>query len=200
MLHDGKVVRDEEVRKIQLLLQFGEQVQHASSHAHVKCRHGFVERDDFRVQGQRTRDGDALTLTAGELARVPACVVSLQSDELEQFQHALILFGFRHTEVVERLGDRVADRQARVERRERILEDDLQVFAHFKSLLLRKFGDVTTEHGDRAGLRGDHVQNFEQRGGLAAAGLADECQAATLTQREVDSVDGEYRTDATSQY
>src|SRR5690606_37696810 len=44
--HDREVVRDEEVRQVELVLQLGEQLQDLILHEHIERRHGLIEHDD----------------------------------------------------------------------------------------------------------------------------------------------------------
>ena len=81
---------------------------------------------NFGIDGERARDADALALAAGKLVRIAVGVVGLQADELEQFLDALVdALTLREFVDAQRLADDVADGHARIERRERVLEDDL---------------------------------------------------------------------------
>ncbi len=95
----------------------------------------------------------------------------------------------------ERLGQDVANRQARVERRQRILEHDLQVAPDGKSLGGRERGRVAAQHHDGAALGLHQVEDLHDRGGLAAARLADQPEGFTLPNVEADAVHGVYRAD-----
>ena len=79
-----------------------------------------------RLDGERARDADALALSAGELVRIARHVFGAQPDFVEQLAHARVGRG-AFGDLVDRqsFADDRADRHARVERRERILEDDL---------------------------------------------------------------------------
>ncbi len=73
----------------------------------------------------------ALSLSAGELVRIARRVIGTQSDFLEQRLHAVVR-GASFGELVDRqpFVHGCADGHARVERRERILEDDLHLPSH----------------------------------------------------------------------
>ena len=86
----------------------------------------------FGLDRERARDADALALAAGEFVRIAAHVVGLQADRLEQLATRSVaarLRDFASLWMMQRLADDRADRHARIERGERILEDDLHVAA-----------------------------------------------------------------------
>ena len=84
VLHDRQVVRDEEVREAELVLQLLEQVEHLRLDRDVERGDRLVADDELRVERERPRDADALTLTAGELVRIAVDVLGVQPDDLEQ--------------------------------------------------------------------------------------------------------------------
>ena len=59
-----------------------------------------------------------------------------------------------------------------------------------RSALVCSVADVAAEHDDLPCRRRDEVEDLQQRGGLAAAGLADEAERLALADVEVDPVDG----------
>ncbi len=77
---DLQVMRDEQVRDGQFLLQIEQQVQHLRLDRHVECGDRFIGDDQSRIEHQRTRHGDALALTAGKHVRIPPVVLAAQSD------------------------------------------------------------------------------------------------------------------------
>ena len=82
----------------------------------------------FGFERERAGDGDALALAAGELVRVARRGGLGQADEAKQLATRTRALGARADAVhVERLADDRADLVARVERAERVLEDDLHV-------------------------------------------------------------------------
>src|SRR3546814_5098147 len=85
---------------------------------------------DLRVQRQRPRDADALALAAGKLVREIAHLGGAQADAIEELRdHLLALLRSRDTVDEQRLADDIADRHARIQRRVRVLEDDLHLAA-----------------------------------------------------------------------
>src|SRR2546421_12823571 len=85
MLYDGKVVRDEQVRQAALLLQVPKQIDDLRLNGNIECAHRLIAYDQLRLDGQRARNADALTLPAAEFVRVPPGVSRIQADCHEQF-------------------------------------------------------------------------------------------------------------------
>ena len=90
----------------------------------------------------------------------------------------------------ERLGDDVADGHARVERRVRVLEDDLHLAPHLPHLLAAERRQLPPVEPDRAAGRLEQAEDAVPGGGLARAGLADEPERLALPDLEADAVDG----------
>ena len=122
--HDVEVVRDEDVGQPELPLQVLQQVEDLRLDRDVQRRDRLVAEDQLRVDRQRARDADPLTLAARELVREPVVVLRVQTDDLEQLLDAPLALRRRADAVeLERLADDEADALARVERRVRVLED-----------------------------------------------------------------------------
>ncbi len=81
---------------------------------------------EARLDRQRARDADALPLPAGKFVRIAARVLRRETDEAQDLLQALAPPSLGESVQRERLVERLADRHARIERRERVLEDDLQ--------------------------------------------------------------------------
>ena len=103
------------------------------------ARHRLVADDEARLDGERARDADALALAAGELVRIARRVLGAQPDLVEQLPHARVGRGALG-ELVDRepLAHDRADGHARIERRERILEDDLHLAAQLPQSRARR--------------------------------------------------------------
>ncbi len=96
---------------------------------------------------------------------------------------------------LQRLGDDVADRHARVQRRVGVLEDHLHLAAHLAHLAAVQLGQVLAVEDDLAAGRLVELQDGAAGGGLAAAGLADQAEGLALLDVERDAVDGLDRAD-----
>ena len=150
-----------------------------------------VAHDQVGLEHERARDADALALPAGELVRVAPRVVRRQADQLHDPRHAVPPFlRGRQPVDAESLGDAGADRGPRVERRERILEDDLHPAPERLEPPAAELRDVGPVEDDAAAGRLDQAQQHAADGGLAAAGLADEAERLAPADGEADVVDG----------
>ena len=88
MTHHGEVVGDEEVRQAELVLELLEQVHDLGLDRHVQSRDRLVQHDHPRVQRERTRDADSLTLPAGELVGEAIGVLRAHSDRSQELLDA----------------------------------------------------------------------------------------------------------------
>src|SRR3989449_5216330 len=175
VLDDGQIAGDEEVGEPELRLEVFEQVDDLRLDGHVQGRDGLVRDDELRAHRERARDADALALTAGELVRVPTQVVGRQADGVEELDDALFPQLPRRGELVnhEGLADDRPDRHSRIERRVRVLEDDLHLLAERAQRALVERRDVLCPEPDLARGRLDEPEDRAARGGLAAARLPD---------------------------
>ena len=116
VLDDREVVRNEDVGETQTLLQVLQQVDDLRLHRHIERRHRFVADDEPRLDRECARDADALALPAGELVRIALRVRACEADGGEQLGHARALAARVQPMQCKRLGERLADRHARVQR------------------------------------------------------------------------------------
>jgi len=81
--HQREIVRDEEVRETQLVLQVGEKIEDLCPDRDIERRDGFVQ-DQQRGSG-RERPGyaDSLALAAAELVRITGRMLRRETDQLE---------------------------------------------------------------------------------------------------------------------
>ena len=113
---DVQVVRDEDVREVEIALEVLEQVQDLRLHRDVERRDRLVADDQLRVDGESAGDADPLPLPTRELVREPVVVLGVEADDVEQLLHALLDLGGRADPVhLEPLGDDEADALAAVE-------------------------------------------------------------------------------------
>src|SRR3954467_9343196 len=90
----------------------------------------------------------------------------------------------------DRLGDRGADLEPRVERGERVLEHVLHLAAQGRLPRRVERGDVLAVEDDLAGLRLLQADVAAPGGGLAAAALANEAERLGGRDLEADLLDG----------
>ena len=88
VLDEPQIVRDEEIREPQFLLQLDQQIHHLRLNRHVERRDRLVRDDERRVQRERARDADALALAAAELVRIAIDRRGIEPDEAVELGHA----------------------------------------------------------------------------------------------------------------
>ena len=191
MLDHRKVVRDEQVGELQLVLEVHQQVDDLRLDRDVQRRNRLVPDDQVRIERERPGDADALALAAGELVRIGVHVPASEPDALEQRRDAILaLPAFRYTVDMHGLADDRAGRHARIERGVGVLEDHLHPLpvGHHRGGV--EAGNVFVFQPDRALGRLKQLQHRATDGGLAAAGLADETQRLAMFDPEAHAVHG----------
>src|SRR5260370_8139984 len=86
---DREVMRDEQIRELELALQVLEQVDDLSLDRNVERRERLVGHHQLRIQGEHARDTNALPLAARELMRIAIIEVGADTDALPEFLHTL---------------------------------------------------------------------------------------------------------------
>ena len=191
MFHDGEVVRDEDQREIERANEVGEEVEDLRLDGDVEGGDGFVGDDDLGVEGEGAGDGDALTLSAGELVRVFLHVARGQAHLAHELGDAGGDLGRRTYAVDEqRLGEGREDRHAWIKRGERILEDHLQVAADAGEIGGGAGGEVFAFKDDGAGGGRDQLHDRATEGGFARAGFSDEADDLSALHGEAHAIDG----------
>ena len=76
-----------------LIGQFLDDLQHILDHLRIQCAGRLIHQDDIRVHRQRPHDGQALFLSAGELARILVFLIQ-QTDLGQQLTGVLLCFFF----------------------------------------------------------------------------------------------------------
>ena len=108
--------------------QILQEIQDLGLNRDVERRHRLVADDELRLSAERARDPDPLPLPAGEGVRVAPEVLDVQPDHPHQGLDALLDLLARSALVdPQELPDDLAHRHAWVQRRERVLEDHLDV-------------------------------------------------------------------------
>ncbi len=152
-----------------------------------------------RIEDQRGRDHHALALPAGDLMRIGG-VHPLrlgQAHRLQHRQHAAAPLGGAEIGVdAQNLLDLVADRQHRVQRRHRLLEDHRHpVAAQRPQPLRRRRQNILALQADRArdGLQrpGEQAHHREGGDGFARARFPDDADDLARADAERDVIDSE---------
>jgi len=110
-----------------LALNVREQARNGRLDRDVERRNRLVGDDHLGIAGESARDADALLLPAGQLARQALREVARQLDDVEQLVDAILdlLRVALNPELAYDPADLRANRVARIERVERILEHHL---------------------------------------------------------------------------
>ena len=161
---DRQVVRDEDVRQAEVALERLEQVHDLRADRDVERGHRLVEDDQLRVERERARDADALALAARELVREPVRMLGREADGAQQLVDALLALVAAVAAVdAQRLADDVAHGHARVQRRVRVLEDDLHLAPHVAHLAAVERRDVAAVEEDLPARRLDELDDRARR-------------------------------------
>ena len=83
----GKVVRDEQVRHALLGLDLPQQIENLRLHRNIQCGSRLIADHDFRLNGQRSGNGNALTLPAGKFVRQTIGRSAWKPHAVEKFAH-----------------------------------------------------------------------------------------------------------------
>ncbi len=129
--------------------------------------------------------------------RVAPHVVGFQPDLDQQARHPLFALAGGCGQLVddEGLAKDIADGHARIERGKGILEDELHVAPHGAQIAAAEIEHVLPVKADLAGARFDEAQDAAGRGGLAAAGFADQSQRFTPVDGKGHAVHGMHQRD-----
>ena len=123
--------------------------------------------------------------------RVPAEGLGPESDGRQQLRDTVVArLALQSLVDRQRLADAARDRRPRVERRVRVLEDDLHVAPDVAQLLRVERDDVAAHELDAATRRVDEPEHDAGDGRLARTALAHEPQRLAGADAEVDAVDG----------
>ena len=135
--HHFQIVADEEISELVALLQIAQEIDDLRLHRHVERGGRLIQDQELRLEHERTGNGDALALAAGEFMRVAVLRRRIESDLLQRLRHPRAPLGAIHVRLLDEqaLLDDLRDRQARRERAVRILEHDLHVAAERPHLL-----------------------------------------------------------------
>src|SRR5579883_3378409 len=181
------IVGDVHRRRLQALMQLLDLGAHLHAQLGIEIRQGLVEQKDLRVAYDSPPHGDALTLAAGELARV----ARQQLHQAENLGRALdpdVDLALRRAAQLQRECHVVGDRHVRIERV--ILKDHRDVALFRWQMIDDPVADANLPGGDVFKSR-DHAQQC----GLAAAGRPDQHDEFAIAYRNVDAVNDACRTE-----
>src|SRR5207248_7280674 len=187
--NDGEIMRNEDEREAEALLEIAKQVDHLRLDRDVERRDGLVAYDEAWLDRERARDADALPLATRKLVRITPCMRRCEPDLLHDFRDALGPPTLREAMQSERFPEHLADRHPRIKRRERILEADLQRATMHAHRFLAQRRHVLAIEFDAARGRLEQAQHEATGRRLAASGFADERKRLANRKLEVDPID-----------
>ncbi|CAG9264343.1 hypothetical protein PCAR4_60081 [Paraburkholderia caribensis] len=176
------IVRDEDRRDAEALLDRAQFDMHFFAQLRVEIRHRLVEQQQFGAHRQRPRNRDALALAARQFLRI-ARVESLQTHQIERFGDAHRALVALHVAHLQAEADVARHRHVRKQRV--ALEHDAHA-ALFGSLVR----DVAAAEHDAARARRDEAGDHLQRGRLAAAGRTEQRQKLAAFDGQIEMLDG----------
>ena len=201
----AEIVRDDDQRDVEPARQILHQLQDLRLDGDVERGRRLVGDDELRIAGKPDGDHHALAHAAGEVMRIllePALAVG-DADEPQELERALARLRLAHLEMDEqRLHDLLSDRQDRIERGHRLLEDHGDVAsAHRAHLVVGEIEQVApleqdAARGNAGGVLGQQPHDGERGNRLAAAGFADDghdLAAVDAVGNAVDRADGAAR-------
>ena len=174
------IMGDVEHGEIVFPLHSGQQIENVLTDRHVEHRSRLVCHQDARRNGQSAGDIDALALAARQFVReLLARHGRIETDAFEQLRYILVPLDLRlvFAMQLQRPCDVMINRECGIERRERVLEDHLDVLPVHPLVLARPAcGKVLSAEEESP--RGWLVEPGDDAGtgGLAAAGFTDQCQ------------------------
>jgi hypothetical protein len=175
-------VRDVDSRNPEPLVQPGELCPHRHAQLCVEVRERLVHEERLRLADDRPAHGDALPLTARELAGL-AVEELLESELRRDLRHAPRSLGLRDLPQPEPEREVRGDRHVRVQRV--VLEDHGEV-----AVLWRDVSDVPLAEYDASFRDCLEPRDQPEERRLAAAGRADEHEELTVGDLEGDVVHG----------
>ena len=190
MAHDAQIVRDQQQREIESVLQIDEQVDDLRAQRRVEGRCRLVADQEPGLEQQRARDDDALELPARALARQALDEGFVESDLAEHVGRTPAPLRMRSDPVLrERRLQARPNPHAGVERRVGILEDELHRGAEPAQLLSAQRRQVAARDGDGTAVRWEEPKQNPGQSALPAAGFPHQAHDLALTNPEAHPVD-----------
>ena len=176
------IVRDENRRHVQIVMQLHQPLAQLLPNLRVHRAERFIQQQHTRLGCQRTGDGDALTLTTGELMR-KAFLQSAQAEQLDQFRHAC--FDVHLLPLLDLEAERDVLEHAHVSEQGVALEHKTDV-----ALLHGHVIDPLPPNKNVSFRRHFQPGNHPQHRRLAAAAGTEQANQLSVVDREVHVVDG----------
>ena len=187
--HHREVVRDEQHRDPVAGAQPAQQVQDARLHRDVERGEHLVAEQQGGVHGEGAGDGDALAFAPRELVGKAIRVVRVQAHVVEGGGHSGVQFRSGHvSQQLQGAGEDVPNPHPRIERRIRVLEHVLDEAPEFRRACRHPARRRLAAEQDPSRAGREQSAHRARDGGLAAAGLSDQCKGLALRDAERDLV------------
>ncbi len=198
---DREIVRDVEVRERVVALQVLQEIDDLRLHRDVERGHRLIADDEVGSDRECAGDADPLALAARELVRISLRELGAEPDLAEGLPDTIVGFAavgdFMDDEP---FTDRVAHRAARIERRIRVLKDELHALPQAAKRLGAERQHIRSIEGHGAGRHRDEPEQCARGGRLAAARLAYQRQRLAAGDREGHAIDGPHPTVRTAEH
>lgn len=130
VLHNGEIVTDKQQGDLEVSLQIEEEIEDGGLHTHIEGADRFIADDKLRIRCKCPGDADPLFFTAGQLIWKARTIVFPESDHFQKLGDAVLQLRFLSIFVKsERASQNFAYGFFGIQRRVRVLKDDLDVFA-----------------------------------------------------------------------
>ncbi len=175
-------------RRVRILVQPLELRAHLHAQLGIKVGQRFIHEQDLGSRSQRSGDGDALLLTAGEFTGIAALEL-FNAQHFQQFIGALADPLLVPLEVLQTEGDVLIHRHVRPERV--VLEQKAHIALVGRKIdaAVRVKNDFSI-NGDAALCRGFQAGNHAQRGCFAAAGRPEQRDERIAFNIQIEVVHG----------
>ena len=157
---------DEQQTQAKLLLYFAQQLQNLRLHRHIQGTHRFIGHQDLRPAGQGTGDGDALALSAAELARIAGHGLRGQLHLLQELFGQGFGLTRTHAKVTSAFHQRLTHRHAWIERSVGVLKHHLHTVAQGSQTGFGQSGNLIFAPKNLAAARVNQAQHTPRQRGF----------------------------------
>ena len=195
MLDNRQIMRNEQVRQPEFLLQVFEQIQNLRLNRNIQRGDRLVADDQLRLERERPGNADALPLPARKLVGVAVYIAAGEADEVHELHHFGIHFLPAHLAVnLHRGRNDLPHRLAGVQRIKRLLKHHAHAFALRAHLFFRERRQVLAVKTDLARIRRNQLQQGAGERAFSAPGFPNQTEALAAVNLKADIVYGVYHT------
>ena len=190
VLNDGEVMRNEEVGDAALLLEVLQKIYDLRLDGDIECTDGFVTDDHLRLNRERPRYPDALTLATAEFVGVTLRVRGVKTDGLQEFGDAFLARNFALGELmnIDSFADDLLDGHARIEGAVGVLKDHLEFAPAGAQFGAVQLANILAVKMNRTGGGFEQADDRAPERGLATTAFAHEAEGLTRLKFEANVV------------